>query len=428
MQGQRLSLDPPGDPTLAECLLDDLSGPLAHRFGTMRDLVIGVTVVLPDGMRASSGGKVVKNVAGYDLAKLFCGSRGRLGSVERLALRLHPLPAAARTAVARRRLAGPPQVTALAECGRYRRRTHARALRGLCGCSRHAAACSRWRGGRAMGGAAHVAGPLARARALGRTGRRSSCGRGLGSPTSKRCASRSGARSRSASWSRCAVRADRRLRPLRLLPADLSDVFALERGDGFATRADLSDAGTRRRIDRTDRHGRRALRPLSRLHGLRDGVSVRCAVRPVDRADARLRRGSPPPHAARASRARRHLLGLPPPAAAACCASLPQTACSWAFRAVEADRAALDCSGVAARALAGRRPEGRADGWVRRERRLRRRQRRDRACAARGGVRRARAARASVLRRAARARRTPRGRDCGRRKCLRVRSTGTTTS
>jgi glycolate oxidase FAD binding subunit len=97
--GQRLSLDPPGDPTLAECLLEDLSGPLSHRFGTMRDLVIGVTVVLPDGTRASSGGKVVKNVAGYDLSKLFCGSRGRLGSVERLALRLHPLPESARTIV-----------------------------------------------------------------------------------------------------------------------------------------------------------------------------------------------------------------------------------------------------------------------------------------------------------------------------------------
>ena len=41
VHGQRLSLDPPGDPTLAECLLDDLSGPLSHRFGTMRDLVIG---------------------------------------------------------------------------------------------------------------------------------------------------------------------------------------------------------------------------------------------------------------------------------------------------------------------------------------------------------------------------------------------------
>ncbi len=95
--GQRLSLDPPGDPTLGECLLDDLSGPLRHRFGTMRDLVLGVTVVLPDGLRASSGGKVVKNVAGYDLGKLFCGSEGRLGCVERLALKLHPRPAATRS-------------------------------------------------------------------------------------------------------------------------------------------------------------------------------------------------------------------------------------------------------------------------------------------------------------------------------------------
>jgi glycolate oxidase FAD binding subunit len=65
----------------------------------MRDLVIGVTVSLPDGLRASSGGKVVKNVAGYDLGKVFCGSRGRLGQVERLALRLHPSPAASRTVV-----------------------------------------------------------------------------------------------------------------------------------------------------------------------------------------------------------------------------------------------------------------------------------------------------------------------------------------
>jgi FAD/FMN-containing dehydrogenase len=97
--GQRFSLDPPGDPTLAECLVEDLSGPLRHRFGTMRDLVIGVTVLLPDGTRANSGGKVVKNVAGYDLGKLFCGSRGRLGRVEQLALRLHPVPRAARTII-----------------------------------------------------------------------------------------------------------------------------------------------------------------------------------------------------------------------------------------------------------------------------------------------------------------------------------------
>jgi len=95
--GQRLSLDPPGDPTLEDCVLDDLAGPLQHRFGRMRDLVIGITVTLPDGTRANSGGKVVKNVAGYDLGKLFCGSRGRLGRVEQLALKLHPRPEAART-------------------------------------------------------------------------------------------------------------------------------------------------------------------------------------------------------------------------------------------------------------------------------------------------------------------------------------------
>ena len=97
--GQRLSLDPPGDPTLGACVAADLSGPLSHRFGTVRDLVLGMTVVLADGTVASSGGKVVKNVAGYDLAKLFCGSRGRLGLIARVSLRLHPLPAAARPLV-----------------------------------------------------------------------------------------------------------------------------------------------------------------------------------------------------------------------------------------------------------------------------------------------------------------------------------------
>jgi glycolate oxidase FAD binding subunit len=97
--GQMLALDPPGDPTIGACLAGDLSGPRRHRYGAMRDLVIGVTVVLADGTIASSGGKVVKNVAGYDLGKLFSGSRGRLGLLARLALRLHPLPAAAATVV-----------------------------------------------------------------------------------------------------------------------------------------------------------------------------------------------------------------------------------------------------------------------------------------------------------------------------------------
>jgi glycolate oxidase FAD binding subunit len=98
--GQMLALDPPGDPTLGACLAANLSGPRRHRYGTMRDLVIGTTVVLPDGTVASSGGKVVKNVAGYDLGKLLCGSEGHLGRIVRLSLRLHAVPEASATVVA----------------------------------------------------------------------------------------------------------------------------------------------------------------------------------------------------------------------------------------------------------------------------------------------------------------------------------------
>ena len=66
----------------------------------MRDLVVGITVVLSDGTVARSGGKVIKNVAGYDLGKLFAGSSGTLGLIARLAVRLHPAPPATATAVA----------------------------------------------------------------------------------------------------------------------------------------------------------------------------------------------------------------------------------------------------------------------------------------------------------------------------------------
>ncbi len=97
--GQMLALDPPGNPTIGACIAGNLSGPRRHRYGTARDLVIGVTVVLADGTIASSGGKVVKNVAGYDLGKLFCGSEGKLGLIARVALRLHPRPEASRTLV-----------------------------------------------------------------------------------------------------------------------------------------------------------------------------------------------------------------------------------------------------------------------------------------------------------------------------------------
>jgi glycolate oxidase FAD binding subunit len=99
-EGQMLAIDPPGDPTIGGCVAGDLYGPRSHRYGRMRDLLLGVTVVLGDGLVASSGGKVVKNVAGYDLGKLCCGSRGTLGVICRASLRLHPRPDAASTLVA----------------------------------------------------------------------------------------------------------------------------------------------------------------------------------------------------------------------------------------------------------------------------------------------------------------------------------------
>jgi glycolate oxidase FAD binding subunit len=97
--GQRLSLDPPGDPAIGTLLSRNISGPLRHRFGPPRDLVLGVTLVLGDGTIASAGGKVVKNVAGYDLGRLVCGSEGRLAFIARASFRLHPVPAASATLV-----------------------------------------------------------------------------------------------------------------------------------------------------------------------------------------------------------------------------------------------------------------------------------------------------------------------------------------
>jgi glycolate oxidase FAD binding subunit len=107
--GQWLALDPP-EPraTVGGVVAADASGPRRLRYGTVRDLIIGITVVLADGTVARAGGKVVKNVAGYDLAKLFCGSLGTLGMVAEATFRLHPLPAAA--AVVTLQVEAPEQV------------------------------------------------------------------------------------------------------------------------------------------------------------------------------------------------------------------------------------------------------------------------------------------------------------------------------
>jgi glycolate oxidase FAD binding subunit len=102
--GQMLAIDPPlgdGDAaTIGGVMATNDSGPLRHRFGAMRDLVVGATFVLSDGTIAKSGGKVIKNVAGYDLAKLFTGSFGTLGLIATVSLRLHPAPARSATLTA----------------------------------------------------------------------------------------------------------------------------------------------------------------------------------------------------------------------------------------------------------------------------------------------------------------------------------------
>jgi glycolate dehydrogenase FAD-binding subunit len=116
--GQMLALDPPLSPwggagddaaveaadagaTIGGIVAANDSGPLRQRYGSVRDLVVGITVVLSDGTVARAGGKVIKNVAGYDIAKLFSGAFGTLGLIAEVTVRLHPRPARTATVVAR---------------------------------------------------------------------------------------------------------------------------------------------------------------------------------------------------------------------------------------------------------------------------------------------------------------------------------------
>ena len=93
-RGQWLSLDPPhaDRATLGGVLAANAAGPRRHLYGTARDLVIGMTVVTADGAVVRAGGKVVKNVAGYDLPKLFVGSYGTLAVIVDATVKLRHLP------------------------------------------------------------------------------------------------------------------------------------------------------------------------------------------------------------------------------------------------------------------------------------------------------------------------------------------------
>lgn len=99
---QWLPLDPAcsNRATIGGIISTNDSGPRRHRFGTPRDLIIGIEIALADGRIARAGGRVVKNVAGYDLSKLLCGSLGSLAVVTSATFKLAPLPPVSATLVA----------------------------------------------------------------------------------------------------------------------------------------------------------------------------------------------------------------------------------------------------------------------------------------------------------------------------------------
>jgi glycolate oxidase FAD binding subunit len=92
--GQFVALDPlwPDRATIGGIAATNDSGSLRLRYGSLRDLIIGMTIVLADGTIARTGGKVVKNVAGYDLHKLMTGAFGTLGIITEITFRLHSIP------------------------------------------------------------------------------------------------------------------------------------------------------------------------------------------------------------------------------------------------------------------------------------------------------------------------------------------------
>lgn len=116
---QYLPLDPShrDRATIGGVLATNETGPLRHRFGAPRDLLIGMTIVMADGSASSSGGRVVKNVAGYDIARLMTGSHGDLAVIVSATFKLSPLPPVTRTV--RVRMARASDVVAFADLLRH---------------------------------------------------------------------------------------------------------------------------------------------------------------------------------------------------------------------------------------------------------------------------------------------------------------------
>jgi glycolate oxidase FAD binding subunit len=101
LERQWLTLDPPytDRATVGGIIATNDSGPRRHRFGAPRDLILGVEMALVDGRHVKAGGRVVKNVAGYDLSRLLCGSHGSLAVITSATFKLSPVAPASRTVV-----------------------------------------------------------------------------------------------------------------------------------------------------------------------------------------------------------------------------------------------------------------------------------------------------------------------------------------
>ena len=115
--GQELVIDAPAQATVGGVIATGTAGPRRLRYGAPRDLLIGITAVRADGVVAHSGGKVVKNVAGYDLGKLLTGSQGTLALITEGTFRLHPVPVAVAYVTAEFAASGPGRAGAVAGVG-----------------------------------------------------------------------------------------------------------------------------------------------------------------------------------------------------------------------------------------------------------------------------------------------------------------------